>query len=421
MLSSTSPRCRRAVLRLVHGPQRILIVGAGVVGASVAYHLTRLGHDGVTVLDGRDRDVLPGSTGLAPGFVGQLSATPELTVLAKDSVATYRALSEAAPTPMVWQVGCLEIATTPARLEQAHRDVEHGRGLGVEARVLDAPEAVALASTLVNADLALGALHIPSDVAVDPAELTGTLVDAAEQGGARFRWSRPVRGLETERGRVVGVRAGEGAELVRADEVVVAIGIWGPALAAGAGVWLPMVNVQHPYGFTAELPELDETPIDSPIVRYPDQSVYTRRHGRRYGVGSYAHAPLTLAPSVTLTSAELPFREADFGTAITEATALVPAFRRTPLGRRLNGVFAMTPDEIPLVGPAAGVPGLWFAEASWVTHAGGVGRQLANMLLGTGDVLVDPGRLAPGRFDGWSEEKVRDAALGHYRGIYDAH
>jgi glycine/D-amino acid oxidase-like deaminating enzyme len=90
-------------------------------------------------------------------------------------------------------------------------------------------------------------------------------------------------------------------------------------------------------------------------------------------------------------------------------------------GRRLNGVFALTPDELPFVGPAPGVPGLWCAEASWVTHAGGVGRQLANMPLGTGDLLVEPERLAPGRFDEWSDERIRDTALTHYRGIYEVH
>lgn len=400
--------------------EEILIVGAGVVGASVAYHLTRLGHDRVTVLDARDRAVLPGSTGLAPGFVGQLSASPELTALARQSVALYRALSEAVPAPVFRQVGCLEVATTPARLEQAHRDAEQGGRVGLEARVVDAAEAVALAPALVDADRALGGLYLPSDGAADPVALTLALVEAAEEGGARFRFGTPVRALETEGGRVVGVRAGADGTLLRAGRVVLATGIWGPVLAAEVGVRLPMVDVQHPYLFTAELPGLDDTPIDAPIVRYPDHTVYARRHGRRYGLGSYAHAPLPLTPSASLASAELPFSESAFGPALAEATELVPVFRTAPRGRRLNGVFALTPDELPLVGPA-GVAGLWCAEASWVTHAGGVGRQLANMLLDTGDLLVDPERLAPGRFASWSDEKIRETALGHYRGIYDAH
>ncbi|SHF61131.1 NAD(P)/FAD-dependent oxidoreductase [Streptoalloteichus hindustanus] len=399
----------------------VVVVGAGVVGASVAHHLTRLGQDRVTVVDARARDVLPGSTGLAPGFVGQLNAAPELAALAVDSVATYRALPHAAAEPVFWRVGCLEVATTPARLDRAHQDVEHGRGLGIAARVLDGADAVALAPALVDAERALGALYIPADGAVDPVALTHVLVDAAERAGAVFRWNTPVVALETSRGRVVGVRTGRDGALLRADQVVLATGVWGPVLAASAGVRLPVVAVQHPYVFTADLPDLDDTPIDAPVVRYPDHAVYTRRHGRRYGLGTYSHAPIPWTPSPALTSAESPFPEARFGAAVAEATRLVPAFRDAPLGRRYNGAFALTPDELPLVGPAAGVPGLWFAAASWITHAGGVGRQLANLVLGTGDVLVDPDRLAPDRFDSWSDEKIREVSLGHYQGIDDAH
>ncbi|MFH8493888.1 hypothetical protein [Streptomyces coeruleorubidus] len=93
------------------------------------------------------------------------------------------------------------------------------------------------------------------------------------------------------------------------DRVVGATGIWGPVLAAEAGLRLPMVAVQHPYLLTKELPGLDDTPIDAPIVRYPEHTVYIRRHGRRYGLGSYAHTPLPLTPSATLASVELPLLE----------------------------------------------------------------------------------------------------------------
>lgn len=402
-------------------PDRTLVVGAGVVGAAVAYHLAALGDSGVVVLDARERTELPGSTGLAPGFVGQLSTSPELTALARDSVATYRALPPAGADPVFRQVGCLEVATGPDRLERAHRDAEHGRELGVAARVIDAAEAVALAPALVDADRVVGALHLPSDGAVEPAALTALLVGAAEEAGARFRFGAPVTALEADGDRVTGVRAGPRGELIAAERVVLAAGIWGPALAAQVGVRLAMVAVQHPYQYTGELPGLDDTVIDTPIVRYPDQAVYTRRHGRRYGLGSYAHPPLPLEPTTAFRSAELPFREAVFGPALEAAAALVPAFRKAPAGRRLNGVFALTPDELPLVGPCPGVQGLWCAESSWVTHAGGVGRQLAAQLLGTAEPLVDPARLAPDRFASWTGQRTREAALAHYRGVYDIH
>jgi len=404
-----------------HADDAVVIVGAGVVGAAVAYHLADLGHSRVCVYDARLRDGLPGSAGLAPGFVGQLSATPELSVLAVDSVATYLELAKDAPEPIFRQVGCLEVATSPTRLEQSHRDVAYGLQLGIEATVLDPEATVALAPDLVAPENVLGGLHIPSDGAAEPVALVEALVAAAEARGARFHWGTPVRALETDGsgGRVTGIRTETGT--VPAGQVVLAAGIWGPALAAEAGLRLPMIAVQHPYVFTAERPELDDVPDTAPIVRYPDETVYTRRHGRRYGLGSYAHDPLPTAPGQTLASAELPFHERDFGAAVEAATALVPAFRGARLERRLNGVFALTPDELPFVGPAPGLPGLWIAEASWITHAAGVARQLAHQLLGLDNLTVDPARLSPDRFRDWSDTRAREAALHHYRGIYDAH
>lgn len=160
---------------------------------------------------------------------------------------TYLALSDAAEAPAFWQVGCLEVATTEKRMTQAHQDVEHGRQLGIGARVLDAAEA-ASRCPLPLADARTGAGGGPRS----PRRRTG--------------WC--------------------GGRVATGDRVVLATGIWGPALAATAGVRLPMVDVQHPYLFTAERPELDDTPIDAPIVRYPDHTVYTRCHGRRCGLGS---------------------------------------------------------------------------------------------------------------------------------------
>ncbi|RJQ80420.1 FAD-binding oxidoreductase [Pseudonocardiaceae bacterium YIM PH 21723] len=386
----------------------ILIVGAGVTGAALAYHLTRLGHDRITVVDARDRHTLSGSTGLAPGFIGRLSGSPGLTELAMDSVATYREL----PGPVFRPVGSLQIATSKARLKKAHKEAERAADLGIEATVIDGEQAVRLAPELVDPAHTLGALHVPGDGAADPVALTHALVTAAEQAGAEFLWNTPVRDLEIVGRRVIGVRTGERNTLRRAKKVVLAAGIWGPVLAAKAGIRLPMVAVQHPYVFTPDLDTLDDTPIDEPIVLYPDEHVYTRRHGTRYGLGSYAHRPLPFTPSTVL-SAELPFDHADFGSAIEDATRLIPAFRGTPLGRRLNGVYALTPDELPIAGPATGLPGLWFAEACWVTQAGGVGKYLAELLLDKREPLAS---LAPERFDSWSADRVWDTALENYAG-----
>ncbi|SDM62644.1 NAD(P)/FAD-dependent oxidoreductase [Allokutzneria albata] len=390
--------------------QRVVVVGAGIVGASVAHHLTEHGFADVLVIDARSEGTLPGSTGLAPGLVGRLSSDRDLARLALDSVELYARRSGGFDG-----VGCLEVATSEAQLAAFADDVRDGAALGIEARVITAAEAGALAPGLVD-DAAHGALFIPGDGTVDPVAVTAALIDSARGQGAQFRWNSPVRQLEEQNGRVIGVRLDNG--VVRADTVVLAVGIWGPMLASTVGVQVPMVPVEHPYAFTTPSEDLTGEAITMPIVRYPEHAVYCRIHGTRYGFGTYDHEPVPAALGAT---AGRRFRDKVFEPALTRARKLVPALRTADVEKRINGVFALTPDELPLVGPVPEVRGLWLAEGSWVTHAGGVGKLLAEQLLGLSSGFVDPARLAPARFAGWSADRVAKAALPHYRGIYLTH
>ncbi|MFG1773424.1 NAD(P)/FAD-dependent oxidoreductase [Nocardia salmonicida] len=208
----------------------------------------------------------------------------------------------------------------PALIQQVTRD---GRRTHVffwtELCIAAGVSVVGNATQAVLHEYALGGLYIPSDGAADPTAVTNALTDAAERDGAHFLWKTRVHDLEIEQGTVSGVCVGEDGQVLRAEHVVLAAGIWRPALARHAGIWLPMVSVEHPYIYTTELPDLDNSIIDEPIVRYPDQGVYTRRHGRRYGLGSYSHAPLPVDPTAALASAEYPFRETEFGDTIAKA------------------------------------------------------------------------------------------------------
>lgn len=399
----------------------VLIIGAGVVGASVAHHLAELGHTDVVVLDRRPPGTLPGSTGLAPGFVGQLSATPELAALAQDSVRTFGALRDGTGAPAFRQVGCLEVATGAERLASFDADVAHGRSLGIDARVIGAAEAAGLAPGLVDPEQALGALYVPSDGAAEPAALTAALIEAAAARGVTFHWETTVHELAVARGRVVGAVTDAG--VMSADHVVLAAGIWGTRLTEPAGLRLPMVAVEHPYVLSPERPELADAPAPTtrPIVRYPEHAVYTRQHGHRWGLGSYAHQARPVEAGALGGTAERRYPAAAFDPVVSAAAALVPAWRGVAPERLINGVFALTPDELPLVGTPSALPGLCLAEASWVTHAGGVGRLVAHLLTGAGEPPADPGRLRPDRFADWTWEEVSSRALAHYSAIYDAH
>ncbi|WP_086828963.1 FAD-binding oxidoreductase, partial [Allokutzneria sp. NRRL B-24872] len=330
--------------------QRVVVVGAGIVGASVAHHLTERGFADVLVIDARSEGTLPGSTGLAPGLVGQLSSDRDLARLAIDSVELYSRLPG-----QFHRVGCLEVATSEAGMSGFAADVDNGTRLGLDARVITASEAASLAPGLVS-DTAHGALLIHDDGAVDPVAVTAALIASAREQGAQFRWNSPVRQLEEQSGRVVGVRMDSG--VVRADTVVLAVGVWGPTLASTVGVQVPMLPVEHPYAFTVPSDDLTAEPITMPIVRYPEHAVYCRTHGHRYGFGSYDHEPVPAALGAT---AGRRFRDKVFEPALAKARKLVPALRTADVEKRINGVFALTPDELPLVGPAPEVRGLWLA------------------------------------------------------------
>lgn len=172
---------------------------------------------------------------------------------------------------------------------------------------------------------------------------------------------------------------------------MLACGIWGPALA---GLDLPLVPVEHPYVYGPSRGPAGCPPARMPFVRWPERHVYARDHGDRLGLGSYDHAPLPLDSAALEGGAERAFRAEVFDPAIIAALDLLPVRSRFVPRRRLNGVFAMTPDNLPLLGPVGGLAGLWVAEALWVTHAGGAAAALAAMMTGREPAVVRSGRAA---------------------------
>lgn len=203
-------------------------------------------------------------------------------------------------------------------------------------------------------------------------------------------------------------------ERLTADDAVVAAGIWGSEVAALAGQSLCLVPVAHPYVYgEAHAPR---TPR-SPFVRWPDQHVYARDHGNRLGLGTYDHVPLPVDLDALGGRAEQTWPAERFDPAVGRALALLPAEHRFDPAERLNGVFAMTPDNLPLLGASDEVEGLWFAEALWVTQATGAARALAETMLGK-PTMQGLDALRPDRFAGQRADRLTASALRLYRDIY---
>jgi glycine cleavage system T protein len=402
---------------------RAVIVGGGVAGASVAYHLAREGWTDLVLVDQGPLWETGGSTSHAPGLVFGLNASPTMTRLAQETIALFEAL-ELDGEPCFHAVGGLEVATTPERWAELDRRYGRARSFGVPAELLD-PAAVRELVPLLAPDTVLGALHTPTDGIAKAVRAAAAMARGAGDA-LRAVGDCAVTGFERDGGRVRAVNTTLGT--VRADTVVLAGGIWGPRLAALAGVRAALVPVEHQYALTAPLPELagQTGEVVHPILRHQDHAMYFRQQGEAYGIGNYRHEPRLVEPEAIVRGDDgeqpsiLPFTEHDFDAARAETARMLPAVGRAPIVRAFNGLMSFTPDGFPLLGETAAVRGLWLAQAIWVTHAGGCGRVLAELMT-RGDVLLDLHECDPRRFDahGLSRAYARARGAQQYREVYD--
>src|SRR4051794_36887135 len=415
-----------ATVRSVPTSARAVIVGAGIVGASVAHHLAREGWTDVVLVDQGPLWETGGSTSHAPGLVFQLNPSHTMTQLARTTVAVLSGL-ELDGLPCYHPVGGIEVAATDERWAELDRRYGRARGYGLEAALLS-PAEVQERIPLIDSDKIVGGLFVEQDgiaKAVRAAEAMGRA--AATAGGLQAFGGGEATGLVVEGGRVRGVETALGT--IETDTVVLCAGIWGPK--AGrllGGLKIPLVPVQHQYAFTAPLPELEgETrEVVHPILRHQDHSMYFRQHADAYGIGNYRHEPRLTEPEDLgppggeLQPSIVDFTPEDFATAAREAGEMLPALRDVPLRRTLNGLMSFTPDGFPLLGESGSVRGLWLGEAIWVTHSGGAGRALAELMT-HGDSSVDMHEADPERYDnhGLSRPYARARGAQGYREVYD--
>jgi dimethylglycine oxidase len=409
---------------------RVVIIGAGIVGANLADELTVRGWDRVTVLDQGPLPLTGGSTSHAPGLVFQTNSSKSMSEFARYTVDKLKGLD----VDGAWcfnQVGGLEVATTPERLADLHRKQGWATSWGIEGRVLDPEECVRL-HPLVDPDRILGGLHVPTDGLAKASRAVVALARRAEARGAVFQGSTRVVGVEHTGGRVTGVRTADG--VVPADVVVSCAGFWGPALGEMVGMPVPLLPLAHQFVWTGQVPELvgrnDElTEAGLPILRHQDQDLYYRERGDRLGIGSYAHRPMPVELSELSEDGEitaeampsmLPFTEEDFTEQWEQSRLLLPSLRATKVDSGFNGIFSFTPDGGPLVGESSEVSGFWIAEAVWVTHSAGVARAVAQLLV-DGHSEVDLHGADVHRFEEvqLTPEYVRETSAQNFVEVYD--
>lgn len=367
---------------------QVIVVGGGIVGASIAYHLTKVGVGDVLVLE--RHQLTGGTTWHAAGLVAQLRSTENTTKLARYSLELYDTLKEETGQDTGFRKpGAISMASTPGRWEEFRRTAAMARRLGIAADEIT-PDEIKERFPLAETSDLLGGIWLPDDGVVGPADCTMALARGARMGGATVKEGVGVEDLLIEDstgvgpGRCTGVRTEDGIEIT-ADHVVLACGMWTRHLAQRAGVEVPLMAAEHHYVVTEPVEGID---ADGPILRDPDKWAYLKPEG-----GGAMLVGLFEPNGIPWPKSGPPPTDKPFITMEPDHEHLyewiVPAFDRIPAlhdaGLRLlfDGPESFTPDDNYILGEAPNRPGLFVAagfNSIGIQSAGGAGMAIAHWI-----------------------------------------
>jgi 4-methylaminobutanoate oxidase (formaldehyde-forming) len=355
----------------------IIIVGGGIVGASVAYHLSQLGRYSVCLLE-RDQ-LTSGTTWHAAGLVAELRASANLTRLARYSGELYEQLEADGFSTGFKRVGAITLALNPERSIELKRQAAMARSCGIDCRWLTPAELSERWPHLKTSDVQ-GGVYMPRDGQTNPVDTTLALAAAARKAGVVVREKTPVRRLTVEQGRVAGVETENG--VLAAAKVLLAAGLWTRQLALEAGANVPLYPCEHYYAVT----EAVDLPGETPIVRVPDDGVYLKPDAGRLLIGSFEREAKPLDPAslpADFSFAELPFDLEHFAPYLASGLERLAGIAETGIRTWFNGPESFTPDGRYLLGESPELGGLFVAagfNSIGIQSAGGVGRVMADWL-----------------------------------------
>jgi glycine cleavage system aminomethyltransferase T/glycine/D-amino acid oxidase-like deaminating enzyme len=378
----------------------IVVIGAGIIGASVAYHLAQMGIDNVVVVDKGELDVTDGSTSHAPGGLRTLTASHFFTTLGVASRAVYDKLPLAVPgEEQFWRHGSVQVANTPERFDTHKRLAEMGLSEGVEANLLT-PNEIADLVPLIDPNTVHGGIHIPSSGVVDTMRLANSMRNVAEATGrARFVGNSEVVDIEETDGRLTAVVTTGELGRITCNQAIVCTNIWAPLLAEKTGFKMPLYPGEHQYIYTTPIDSLDTSShVSFPVVAMDDISLYFRQHGDHLGIGSYDHPAKLVNPAALPRTAKMPFTADDFDSAWEKMQHHMPTLHNASISDGFNGMFSFSVDGMPVCGETA-VKGLWTSVGAWLSFASELGRVMAQWMT-TGDPGMDMSQAHINRFFG---------------------
>jgi heterotetrameric sarcosine oxidase gamma subunit len=357
----------------------VVIVGGGIVGTSIAYHLAKLGIKNTVLLE--RKQLTCGTTWHAAGLVGQLRASRNLTELAKYTTGLFEGLEkETGQATGFKQNGSISLALTQGRLEELKRGASMAKSFGLEVNVVSVGE---IQERLPHYNLkgAVGGVFLPKDGQVNPIDVTQALAAGARMNGAKVFENSKVTRILVKDGKAIGVETTDGT--IRADKVVIAAGMWSRELGRSIGVNIPLHAAEHFYIVTEPI---DELPRNMPVVRVPDECTYYKEDAGKLLIGAFEpiakpwgsegipedHAFETLPEDMD-----------HFEPILDDAVKRLPMLETAGIALFFNGPESFTPDDRYYLGEAPEVKDLYVAtgfNSIGIQSSGGAGLVLSQWI-----------------------------------------
>jgi len=394
---------------------QIVIVGGGIFGVNIAYHLAKLGRTDVILLE-KD-EIASGATAHAAGLVTQFATSQTLMQFRKYSIELYSELG------LFEHVGSLRVASSELQLKELQRSVSKARAIGMDVEIISPTEALEIMPQISSENL-YGAVYLPQDGHLDPYITTTTIARHVKEMGVSIHTGVRMTGIELSSGGVVAkVHTDHGS--IKTELVVNAAGIWGPRVAAMAGVHIPTTPIDHQHIALKAIPD-HEFAHKTPCLRDPDNLVYMREEAGGLVIGGYepnprarwldgvpwSHGGRTLPPDFEL-----------FDPLMDGAIRRIPFLEKAEVVSLICHPGAYTPDCYPILGPMPGARGLWMAAGMSLNGfggAGGMGKLMAEWIV-AGEPPLDVYGFRATRFGNYfaspnfAAQRTRESVRYYYR------
>jgi len=393
----------------------IVIIGGGIYGAQIAYHLAKYGRKDVVILE--KGEIASGESSHAAGLVTQFATSQAMLKFRMYSIELYSELG------LFDHVGSLRVASSKEQLKELERSVSRAKALGLEVDVISSDEALKVMPQISKQDL-YGGIYLPRDGQLDPYTTTTSMAKFAKELGVTIYTNTRVTGIKVSaQGNIERVITDKGE--IRCEIVINAAGLWAPRIAAMAGLHIPTTPVDHQHIALKAVPGHEFT-HDTPCLRDPDNLVYMRQEQGGLVIGGYEPTPIARwidGVPWEHGNATLPSNFDQFEMLLEGAIRRLPFLDKAGIITLVSHPGAYTPDCQPLLGPMAGVRGFWMAAGISLNGyggAGGIGKLMAEWII-DGEAPMDVYAYRATRFGNYysdpvyAAERTRECVKYYYR------